>query len=211
MRHTITMLVAGLCSIVLAETGNVTDAASEPIAIFVGSDKASDFVLAEMRREVESATQRTSIRISWQALNAPRETGDYSEVVVIRLVGDCNGFDARPATTRVQKILGSTHMAGGRILPFGDVFCEPVLQLIRPSLVGATQHERERLLGRALGRVLSHELYHILGRIKNHGTGGLAKSEHSHHDLVTREFRFDEQDEEMFSHTIPESSAGSTR
>jgi len=129
MKHTITLLLAGLCAVALAETK------SDPIAIFVGGAKVSDSVLAEMRREVEATTERTGILISWHDLHAPRETSSYADIVVIRLVGDCNEVADRASTDRGPKTLGSTHTTDGRILPFGDVFCEPVRQLIRPSLV----------------------------------------------------------------------------
>jgi hypothetical protein len=36
----------------------------------------------------------------------------------------------------------------------------------------------------ALGRVVAHELYHILARTTSHATGGLAKASQSLRDLI---------------------------
>jgi hypothetical protein len=56
---------------------------------------------------------------------------------------------------------------------------------------------RDRLIGRALGRVLAHELGHFLLASKRHSTAGLMRSDHRITELVTSDddaFRLDEAD-----------------
>src|SRR5262249_25045036 len=55
--------------------------------------------------------------------------------------------------------------------------------------------EREAAFGRALARVAAHELYHILARTAQHGSG-LSKALFSPKELLSDEFRFDERESE---------------
>jgi hypothetical protein len=50
------------------------------------------------------------------------------------------------------------------------------------------------LLGRALGRVLAHEVYHILAKTTGHGRAGVAKSALSGRQLIADRIAFDEHD-----------------
>ena len=52
----------------------------------------------------------------------------------------------------------------------------------------------EALLGRAMGRVLGHELYHVFAKTMDHGHSGVAKTSHSRNDLVGERFEFDGAD-----------------
>jgi hypothetical protein len=48
--------------------------------------------------------------------------------------------------------------------------------------------DRDRVLGRALGRVLAHELYHILSGTKRHSARGLAKASFAVDELISDRF-----------------------
>ncbi len=52
-------------------------------------------------------------------------------------------------------------------------------------------NEREGAYGRALGRVLAHELYHIFGNTTHHASEGVAKESYTVQDLLTEEFQFE--------------------
>jgi hypothetical protein len=47
------------------------------------------------------------------------------------------------------------------------------------------------ILGRALGRVIAHELYHIVGQTAEHHDTGVAKAVFSIRDLKNPRFEFD--------------------
>ena len=49
----------------------------------------------------------------------------------------------------------------------------------------------KQLYGQALGRVLSHELYHILNQTKEHEAEGIARKSLSGHQLIAPKFHFD--------------------
>ena len=53
-------------------------------------------------------------------------------------------------------------------------------------------------MGRAMGRVLAHELYHIFGETRKHGSSGVASAYHTRGELLAPEFNFSERESEMF-------------
>jgi hypothetical protein len=57
------------------------------------------------------------------------------------------------------------------LLPFVGVDCDRVRSFLRVPLSFAEPRGRDRILGRAIGRVIAHELYHVLGRTAHHGSG----------------------------------------
>jgi hypothetical protein len=89
-------------------------------------------------------------------------------------------------------MLGSTHIADGRILPFADVDCDRIRELMASSLAPASPQERERLLGHAMARVLAHELYHFLAHTTKHASTGIAKASYTGTELAAGVLRFDE-------------------
>jgi hypothetical protein len=54
--------------------------------------------------------------------------------------------------------------------------------------------QRDLLLGRALGRVVAHELYHIVAQTARHGRAGVAKPFHTPDDLRRDGASFEEED-----------------
>ncbi|MFO0281997.1 MAG: hypothetical protein ACK532_08790, partial [Acidobacteriota bacterium] len=74
------------------------------------------------------------------------------------------------------------------ILPFAEVACDRIARAVAGAMWGAERKEADRLLGRALGRVLAHELYHILGKTHEHNPdGSLAKEAISAKRLISPE------------------------
>jgi hypothetical protein len=51
--------------------------------------------------------------------------------------------------------------------------------------------DRDEVFGRAMGRVVAHELYHILGRTIQHTHHGVSKALQSPFDLVKDDYRLD--------------------
>ena len=68
-----------------------------------------------------------------------------------------------------------TYTTGGRLLPFGAVDCDRVRQSLKRAFTPADYSRGDLLFGRALGRVLAHELYHMLARSAAHGKTGVTE------------------------------------
>jgi len=94
-----------------------------------------------------------------------------------------------PATQR----LASTFVEDGRILPFITVDCVAVQQFLALALKGKRSPNPQFLYGRALARLLSHELYHVLVQTADHTGAGVTRAAVSARELVSDRFTFPEE------------------
>jgi hypothetical protein len=93
---------------------------------------------------------------------------------------------------RVQPgALGWTHESDGVILPFGAVDCDRIRTFLQADLLSFAADQRELIFGRAVGRVLAHELYHIFTRSRHHSLEGVGKAAYATRDLLAGRFAFD--------------------
>ncbi len=94
-------------------------------------------------------------------------------------------------------------MTDGVILPFADIDCDGIRQFIQGGLLSLDVRDRAEAYGRAVGRVLAHELYHIFANTAHHGTNGVGKAAYSIHDLLSRDFHFEEHESEALRTNRP--------
>jgi hypothetical protein len=88
--------------------------------------------------------------------------------------------------------IGSTAAADNHLLPFVVVKCDVLTALMSPFIADQPEAFREFVFGRAIGRVLAHELYHIVTQSESHLDSGVAKASFSASDLMKNRFEFDE-------------------
>jgi hypothetical protein len=161
--------------------------AGELLTVLVGSDHATPAVLQAMEHAAEAALA-PGIQLTWTTTQQLQGTAVSAPLAVIRLSGDCRpGGDAqaRPAARLPEgEPLGRTYISDGQVLSTADILCDNVRALVAPDLRGVPMHERDALLGRALGRVLAHELYHIVLRTALHSADGLSRPRQSSADLL---------------------------
>ena len=149
--------------------------------------------MAEMRKEIEKVVLVPDLNIVWRQLDANRPQEVFDHVLVARFRGSCGVADA-PPPAGFDNVLGFTHLSDGVILPFVEVDCERVRSLLRREFRRRSRPVRELLLGRALARVLAHELYHVLAGTAKHSARGIAKAHMSPDDLVCDELAFEDGD-----------------
>ena len=90
--------------------------------------------------------------------------------------------------------LGWTHVSNGVILPFAEVDCQGIRGFIQKELLAIPAEDREEAYGRALGRVLAHELHHIFANTVAHNSSGVGKSRYTVRELLCPEFRFEDRE-----------------
>jgi len=135
-----------------------------------------------MQAEVQRLLSSAGLEIIWRSI-ADRKSGeDFDAVTVASFDGSCSALQTGAAPGTVS--LADTSVVDGRILPFFRVDCTRVLQLLGPYVQPA-------VLGRALGRVIAHEIYHIVARTTDHHDTGVAKAAFSLRDLTKTRFEFD--------------------
>jgi hypothetical protein len=143
-----------------------------------------------MKSEVDKILKPSGIALDWRLAGENHGTEAFNSLVVFKFKGKCklDGWtqpDAPDQDAGVERTLGTTEVVNGRVLPFSEVQCDEVkraLAYLRPE---ANARERQRAFGIALGRVVAHELYHVLVRTTGHAARGLAKASESLQDLVT--------------------------
>ena len=89
--------------------------------------------------------------------------------------------------------LGWTHVSDGVILPFSDVDCDRIRQFLQKDILQEPAADRDEIFGRAIARVLAHELYHIFANTEKHGSCGVGKSSYSVRELLSDDFQFEER------------------
>ena len=113
----------------------------------------------------------------------------FGPVVSVRFKGRCSL--KAPARSPAPAALGFAYSVDGEILPFVQVNCDRVGSLLGRATRDSTVFQSESSLGRAVGRVLAHELYHVLARTDRHGILGITSRYLSVEGLTEHDLRFD--------------------
>ena len=172
-------------------------ASAQPSALSLYLPKAASQpadVVAAAKTELSRVLGRLEMDLNWRT--TPETGGEEALLVVVKLAGSCSFTDYNP--TRVSNgnaglPLASTAVSNGRVLPFVTVECSRVRDRIAPQAVGLRSVERNTALGKAIGRVLAHEIYHVLSGDRKHARVGVAASCVSSRELLAERFDLDEQ------------------
>jgi hypothetical protein len=152
-----------------------------------------------MEREVESTLAPAALKLTWKSKQDRSANLVVSgRMAIIHMRGQCVA-DPPVAAAGMRPSegaqLGVTHISDGRILPIADVLCNAVRDFVSPAFRGNSLPNRDELFGRALGRVLAHELYHILLQTAEHGLSGLSRWELRSTDLLLPQVSFTPSEE----------------
>jgi hypothetical protein len=142
-----------------------------------------------MKKEIEGLLKSSGLKLDWRVSSENQVTGPSTAFVVVRFRGRCRleawpqpGEDDPPVGAQR---LGFTHVANGHVLPFSEIECDQIRKSLAYIDPGATPAERQKAFGLAMGRVVAHELYHMLARTTAHAEEGMAKASQSLRDLAS--------------------------
>ncbi|MBI4907399.1 MAG: hypothetical protein HY820_27485 [Acidobacteria bacterium] len=141
-----------------------------------------------MREELDWIVAPLGMRFSWRMLGDGSEGDPVGRLAVIRFRGKCDSSSFRESSTQEVR-LGATQISEGRIIPYADIYCDAVGSYIASGLQFVPQSQKERILGRALGRVVAHELYHVFMQTREHASSGLANAHCTKEDLLADQYR----------------------
>jgi hypothetical protein len=148
------------------------------------------------QRELQRLLAPAGIDMFWKGLERRTAGEQFDRVAVISFDGWCS--DAGAALVIPSKklddsqiSLADSSVSNGSVLPFFRVDCASLVRMLAPSLRTMPPSQRDAALGRALGRVMAHEIYHIVGETTAHQTRGVAKESFSVRDLIGDAFDFD--------------------
>lgn len=161
------------------------------ISLYTGFEQQPpSAVMASLQLEVHTIMAPMGLTFRWMSLSDEDVRLTSVDLAVITFRGRC---DVQGLTVHepVSGPLGWTHISDGVILPFADVDCSAVRGFLEKELFFMRPERREQIFGRALGRVLAHELYHILANTTHHGSDGVAREVYRVQDLLTSDFQFE--------------------
>jgi hypothetical protein len=153
----------------------------------------SQATLGEMNREIQNLLKKTGVRLDVRLRSEVPEHQDFEDVVLLRFRGTCKASHFVPLLDE-RGPFGWSHTSDGTILPFADVACDHVRRAVEEAIFGGQKAQRDLLFGRALGRVVAHELYHIIGGVHTHGKKGLAQAALSGRELVADRMTLEPED-----------------
>jgi hypothetical protein len=150
-------------------------------------------IMESIRDELASIMSPMGFHIEWRSIS---EGSDYPEAVklaVITFKGQCDASGNLPVFHNGD-VLGLTHISNGVVVPFSDIDCDAIRAFLQRELWMRYSDTRSKTFGRAVARVLAHELYHVFAKTSKHRPCGLGKSVYTATELLSNEFRFEKGD-----------------
>lgn len=184
--------------------------AAEPTTLILQFEQPhSDKLLGQVKAEIGNVMQAAGLTFELKLFSELGPYAEFSNLMVVRMKGRCR-MDASPGNEKAAAgPLAFTHTSNGKVLPFIEVACDRVRNVIRPAMWGDQFRIAEELMGRAVARVMAHEIYHVMTGTK-HGDGGIARHSLSGAQLISGQLLFEAEDIErmMNSSVVPAARAG---
>jgi hypothetical protein len=152
----------------------------------------SQRALAEMRKELSKVFKPTSLNVDVRLRRETKPDETFNDVVLVKLKGTCRMQNFAPLMDE-RGPFAWTHTVDGKILPFSEVACDHIARSIQQAM-GYDAGDRDRLLGRALARVMAHEIVHMVGKCADHSQAGVFRHALSGRQLIADKLELDPQD-----------------
>lgn len=163
-----------------------------------------------IREELATDVAPLGVAVSWPS--APDGSADppWNRIATIEFGGRCDASDlwSRPPHPWV---FGETHVVHGQVLPYADIDCDAIRASLAKDLMSEEPNRRTFVFGRAVSRVVAHELYHILTKTTGHNSGGMTKRSFTARDLAANELRFLDREVQQLRRVLAPLSIGPCR
>jgi len=156
---------------------------------------------ASFREELRNLLKNTGVTVELRSLKDRKSGESFDRLMVVQLRGTCDAFEE---PQRSSGPLASTQVEGSRILPYAELFCDRLRSTLSATLDREPLFRRHLLTGRAMARVLAHEIYHYLAQEKSHAAGGVARNCLNTRELLSDGFTFDHETLTRLRTTTPE-------
>lgn len=181
-----------LCTLAAPMRSEVATGAT--LTLLLDFEKAPPLsTLREMQQELRQFLQSAGIRTDLRLRSEVPSDADFEDVVLLRFRGICQASALAPLLDERGPFAWS-HVVEGSILPFAHVACDNVRRAVEEALFGGEKARRDELFGRALGRVVAHELYHIIAGVHSHGKKGIAQAALSGRELIAERMPLEPED-----------------
>jgi hypothetical protein len=158
---------------------------NSPVTVVLKFDQPySNLSLSEMEREASAALRNTGLTFDWRLETSLQPEAEFKSLLVFTMKGRCM-MDAFPQLIDERGPLGMAFVSDGQVLSFGEIECDRVKKTVQRVLPRGRSEKEERLYGRALGRVVAHEMYHMLSGKKVHSKSGLTQASLTADELIS--------------------------
>jgi hypothetical protein len=173
-----------LCALLSVVTSACSAFAAAKVTVVLQFDaRHSEPSINEMKRELQALMQDSGVELSWRLLDELSASDSFPNLVVIKFHGSCETTGLAPPLSNEPVALAYAHVSNGNVIPFADVECDRIRSSLASARTGYSSRS-DLLFGRAIGRVLAHELHHIIGRTRTHTQHGVSRKCLSPQELV---------------------------
>jgi len=170
------------CTAIFSTAPLLANQPSTPLtAVVLPDGPYSKVAVRVMGREAAHILKQSGVSLRWQVGVPAQPVNGF--LVVVKLRGRCD-MDGSPAFLEPGP-LGWAHEVDGAMLPFSDLACDNLRGAVESAIANGSPLRGNVLLGRAMGRVLAHELYHIVADTAEHGRTGVAQEALTPRELTT--------------------------
>ncbi len=161
---------------------------SAVLAIFSDRPMSDEFwpiIVSALREELASGASETRFLPAVRILRGDRIAPglNVDNPITIYLHGDCaRGFSL--GQTSNLEALGWVRLNHGHIERFIHVECTRLGQTLASQTYGLARDQQDKLMARAIARVILHEWIHIATQNPGHAQDGLAKATFGPRDLI---------------------------
>jgi hypothetical protein len=164
------------------------NAQTRPVVVYPGHGETLDSIANHsLEQELKRVVAPAGIDLTWRSDADRRQTHEETgRIIVGNFAGNCSveTISNAPLASPKKLALAEASVSLGRVLPYFTVDCDRVIRTLTPILQPLSPPMRQTILGRALARVIAHEIYHILAETTGHEDAGLAKAKLTFHDLT---------------------------
>ena len=157
-----------------------------PVTVIVDFEEAHSAIsLNAIKRELRDILTPIGLDVDLKVKSELPEHSEFHDLVVFKMKGHCT-MDPWPvaALSDERGPLAMTHLSDGEMLPFGEVECDHVREILQRVLGKRVTQRYEEVYGTALGLVMAHEAYHMLAKSVAHTKSGVTKEAVSARDLL---------------------------
>ena len=166
-------------------------AQTRTLAVYPGDVRTLDSIAAHsLQVELQRVLTPAGIHVAMQPQGPPSGSDEFQLLVVSSFQGDCsvNTLPIQRTVAVRSKPLADTSVSRGQVLPYFQVDCSRIIGILSPALERLSIPMRQMIFGRALARVMAHEIYHIVAHTTTHDASGIAKASLSLEELTATTF-----------------------
>lgn len=200
-------LLCPMAAVAVARGTDDTPTGQEVLGIITSFDEEPPgAVFDRAKLELARLLHLSVLRLEWRPLETLRPYESFDHLVLAHFTGRCEiAMEGAYGSEPMPRAMAFTHVSDGEVIPFLEVDCARVAGVLGSAKPTEPAASRDHRMGRALARVLAHEIYHVVAETRQHSRSGIAKAELSKRDLTCEQMTFEQADLDRMRAKVAES------